>query len=178
MSRELKKALELILKEEPIIVPTDTVYGLVCKHNSKKAIEKIYKLKKRDRRKPLILLGYNWNALKKFIKNSQSLILTPKSCWPGPVTLVLPASKKVPKYLNKGYRTIGIRIPNNKSLRNLLSKCPNKVLASTSANISGKKDVTEIVQKVKLFIKAKRGEMSYKPSQIIEMKNGKIKRLR
>lgn len=177
----LKKAQELLLSSEPIIVPTDTVYGLVCRYDSKSAVDKIYKLKKRSRRKPLILLGYNWHALKKFVnikKNPHSAFRILHSKWPGPLTLIVPASKKVPKFLNKGFKTIGIRVPNNKLLLNLLKLCPGRVLASTSANISGRKNVNEIAKKVKLFIKAKKGEMSFKPSQIIKITKGKIKVLR
>lgn len=177
----LKKALRLIFQNEPIIVPTDTVYGLVCRYDSKSAVEKIYKLKKRSRRKPLILLGYNWRTLKRFVivdKIRNSKLETLKSSWPGPLTIVLPVSRCVPKFLNKGFKTIGIRVPNNKDLLDLLKRCPKKVLASTSANISGSKDVKSVAKKVKLFIRAKKGEMLNKPSQIIEINKNKFKILR
>lgn len=184
MAAVLKKALSLILRNEPIIVPTDTVYGLVCRYDSKSAIEKIYKLKKRNRKKPLILLGYNWKVLKKFVcvetlraTSLQRFI----NKWPGPLTLILPASKHIPKFLNKGFKTTGIRVPNNKFLLKLLQHCSEKVLASTSANISGKNDKKpqkELIKKVRLFIKAKKGEMSYKSSRIVEIKESKTKILR
>ena len=182
MAGKINKALNLILKGEPIIVPTDTVYGLVCRYDSKSAVEKIYKLKKRSRKKPLILLGYNWKALKRFVDlksigGVRALHATPLQ-WPGPLTIVLPASKHVPKFLNKDFKTIGIRVPNNKFLLRLLKHCPGQVLASTSANVSGKKDVNEIVKKVKLFVKAKKGEMTGKPSGVVEVNREKIKILR
>jgi len=180
----LQSAIKLIKSNEPIIIPTDTLYGLVCRYDSKSAVEKIYKLKKRDRKKPLILFGYNWKALKKFVntetchgKSLQQLIKQ----WPGALTIILPASKKVPQFLNKGFKTIGIRVPNNKFLLDLLKHCPDKVLASTSANTSGKSDKKpqkELIKKVKLFIKSKRGEMSLKPSKIVEIRKKTIKRLR
>ena len=178
-----RKALGLIKSNEPIIVPTDTVYGLVCRYDSKKAIEKIYKLKKRERKKPLILLGHNWQALKKFVVvNSRDYSLRALlKQWPGPLTLILPASKKVPKSLNKGFKTVGVRVPDNKFLLNLLKHCPEGVLASTSANMSGKSDKNpqkEIVKKIKLFVKAKKGEMSRIPSRIIEPKGSSVKILR
>ena len=184
MAYLIRKSISLILQDEPIIIPTDTVYGLVCRYNSKSAIEKIYKLKKRDRKKPLILIGYNWKALKRFveIKNIPHSTLCTLHCyWPGALTIILPASKHVPKFLNKGFKTIGIRIPNNKFLLKLLKQCPGQVLASTSANFSGKSDKKpqkELIKKVNLFIKARKGEMSLKPSKIVEIKNGKIKILR
>ena len=184
MSSKLKKSLALILRNELIILPTDTVYGLVCKYNSKSAVEKIYKLKKRERKKPLILLGYIWNALKKFVTvdachgmHLQQFIKN----WPGPLTIILPASKHVPKFINEGFKTIGIRVPNNKFLLELLKRCPGKVLASTSANISGKSDRVpqkELINKVRLFIKAGKKEMSMKPSRIIEIAKNGIKALR
>ena len=178
----VKRALKLILSNEPIIFPTDTVYGFVCRYDSRVAVEKIYKLKKRERKKPLILLGYNWKALKKFVKvvnkNKLGKLINK---WPGALTIVLPASKKVPKYLNKGFKTIGIRMPKNRFLLRLLKHCPGRVLASTSANISGKSDrkpQRELLMKVKLFVKAKKGEMSFKPSKVIEIKKNKINILR
>lgn len=182
MEGKLKKTITLIESNEPIIIPTDTVYGLVCRYDSKKAVEKIYKLKKRTRKKPLILLGCNWQALKRFVSvvNKKELNKLIKK-WPGAMTLVLPASKHVPKYLNKGFKTIGIRVPNNKFLLKLLEQCPEQVLASTSANISGESDKTpqkELQKKVKLFIKAKKREMSFKPSKIIAVKATGIEILR
>ena len=178
MTNAFLKALNLIQSNEPIIVPTDTVYGLVCRYDSKIATEKIYKIKKRSRKKPLILLGYDWKALKKFVRVGAGHGAPLRKQWPGPLTLILPVSKHVPKYLNKGFQTIGIRVPDNKFLLKLLKQCPGQVLASTSANISGKKDVKEIAKKVKLFVKAKKGEMSYKPSKVIEIKKEGIKLLR
>ena len=181
MQRSISKLLELIKNHELVIIPTDTVYGLVCCYDSKSAVEKIYKLKKRSRKKPLILLGCNWQALKKNV-NVGAYCNTPLrkliKQWPGPLTIILPASKNVPKFLNKGFKTIGVRVPNNKFLLRLLKYCPGQVLASTSANISRRKNVKEIAGKVKLFVKAKRGEMSYKPSRIVEIRNDKIKILR
>ncbi|OGI13714.1 MAG: threonylcarbamoyl-AMP synthase [Candidatus Melainabacteria bacterium RIFCSPLOWO2_02_FULL_35_15] len=183
MKNSLKLAIELIKSNKPIIIPTDTVYGLVCRYDSKSAVEKIYKLKKRDRKKPLILLGYNWQALRKFVIGNDynhSLQMWIRQ-WPGPLTLVLSASKKTPEYLNEGFKTIGIRVPNNKFLLTLLKHCPKKVLASTSANISGKSDKKlprELIKKVKLFVKARKGEMSLKPSRVIEIKNNSTKILR
>ena len=173
MQDQIKKALKLIQDEEPIIVPTDTVYGLVCRYDSKKAVQKIYKLKKRSRKKPLILLGYNWQALKKFvslksISYSTSHIL--QSYWPGPLTVILPASNKAPRFLNRGFKTIGIRVPNNKFLLKLLKKSPGQVLASTSANISGKPSKSpqkKLLRNIKFFLRAKKNEMSTLPSKII-----------
>ncbi len=179
-----KKAFNLILNNEPIIVPTDTVYGLVCRYDSKSAVSKIYKLKKRERKKPLILLGYSWNVLKKFVTVESLHARTLRQLikqWPGPLTIIFPASKAVPSFLNKGYKTVGIRVPGNKFLLKLLSQCPEKVLASTSANISGKSDKKpqkELIKNVKLFIKAKKKEMSLKPSKIVEVRKDKIKILR
>ena len=182
MNKIIKQALRLITNGEPIVVPTDTVYGLVCCYDSKSAVEKIYKLKKRSRRKPLILLGYNWQSLKKFVDlklvgGVRALHATPLR-WTGPLTLVLPVSKRVPKFLNKGFKTIGVRVPNNNFLLNLLKRCPLQVLASTSANISGETDVEPILKKVKLFIKARKGEMSNKPSRVVEITKRGIRILR
>lgn len=188
MNKNIQAAVKLILENNPIIIPTDTVYGLVCRYDSREAVGRVYKLKKRDRNKPLILLGYNWKVLKRFVNLSK---LTLKSLnkledfiqkkWPGPFTIVLPASQNVPRYLNEGFKTIGLRVPDNRFLLQILKQCPDKVLASTSANISGECDLypqKEVVKKVKLFIRDKKSEMLLKPSSIIEFNNREIKVLR
>lgn len=138
--KEITKARDILNKPDGIIAfPTDTVWGIGCNINNEKAIKKIYSAKNRPKNKPLILLGSKIEYLIPYVDQ------IPDNAWhiinkylPGAVTLVLPKSKLVSSILTLGFDTIGIRIPDNPPLLDLLEQAvKNHVLATTSANISG-----------------------------------------
>lgn len=128
------------LKQEDGVVafPTDTVWGLGCLPNNKSAIDRIYHLKGRDENKPLILLGTHWQDFAPFINTSGiSDHLRQNVCVDGQVTVVFPATSRVPESIHRGLNTIGCRVPDCAPLHELLQQIPGHVLATTSANPSG-----------------------------------------
>lgn len=118
------------------VIPTDTLYGFAVSFNSKEAIEKVYKIKNRDSRKPLILfvtdvkeldnLGLKANEESKTIINAN---------WPGGLTAILQKPSKG-ELSGFPFPTIGVRAPNHKELLEILDYLPVKLL-TTSANRSG-----------------------------------------
>ena len=116
---------------------TDTVWGLGCLPNNKKAIEKIYEIKGRDKSKPLILMSNKEENLFPYVKDipqtAKDLI---EKHFPGALTLVLEKSDKTPFEITSNKNTVGIRIPNNEVFQNLCSIIDGHVLATTSANLS------------------------------------------
>ncbi len=135
---KIKNSLE---KQDGIIAfPTDTVWGIGCLIQNEHAVRRIYLLKNRPQNKPLILLGSKIDYLVPYVKE------IPEKAWaiideflPGAVTLVLEKSDKTPDYITSGFHTVGIRIPDYQPFVELLKKCTEEhVLATTSANISGK----------------------------------------
>lgn len=133
------KKIKKILKNDGVIAfPTDTVWGIGCLPENKRAVEKIYALKSREAGKPLILLGKNIESLlpyvEKFHENAEKII---KKYFPGAVTLVVKKSSKTPDYMTSGFETVGIRIPDCPIFIDMLeNSTENGVLATTSANIS------------------------------------------
>jgi L-threonylcarbamoyladenylate synthase len=138
----LKKAVEAIKEGKIIVCPTDTVYGLICDAADKKAIERLYQIKKRPRNKPIPIFVRDIKMAKKLVKINPNQEKFLKKVWPGPVTAILPAKKK------KG--TLGIRVPNHKFVLNLF-KHLGRPLAETSANISGQPASTKIKEVLKQF---------------------------
>jgi len=131
--------LNNILKNGGVIgFVTDTVWGIGCLPNSKKGVEKIYKIKHRDANKPLILMSNDKKNLFKYVKKvpdkAQELI---KKFFPGALTVVLEKSELTGDFITSGKNTVGIRVPDNKTFSKLCSLIDEKVLATTSANISG-----------------------------------------
>ena len=129
-----------ILNDDGVIAfVTDTVWGIGCLPNSEKAVKKIYDIKKREAKKPLILMSDDIYPLFDYIKQpiekqAQRLI---KEHFPGALTLVVEKSENTPDYITSGMNTVGIRVPNNDTFANICKHIDGRVLATTSANVSG-----------------------------------------
>jgi L-threonylcarbamoyladenylate synthase len=138
------KIVAKVLKREGIIAyPTDTFYGLGASCFSGKAIQRIYHLKKREPSKPISIIISRINMVGEIAKDIPSLFWEMTGeFWPGPLTLVLKASSKLPKSLLGPGDSIGIRQPALSWIRELLEKTGFPITA-TSANISGEKDIAD-----------------------------------
>ena len=145
---KLQTVIKLLKKGKIIIFPTDTVYGIIADSQNKKAIEKIFKIKKRLKVKPLPVFVKDLKSAKKIAKIDKSQEKFIKSKWPGKFTFVF--KRKPAKIYGIGKKTIGIRIPNYRILNKLLEKF-KKPLIQTSANISGKGALTNIKKVLKEF---------------------------
>jgi len=129
----VKLAAESLRHDGNIIaVPTETVYG-VASNLSKKSIEKLYEVKRRDFSKPIALCLDNVNDISKFGKLTVPETQLSKLL-PGPVTVVLERTENVPKELNPTTNLIGIRIPDFPFLQKIVHSFGP--IALTSANIS------------------------------------------
>lgn len=124
-----------------VAFPTDTVWGLGCLPYDEKGVEKIYNFKERESNKPLILLGANFDVLKPYIDADVDIVEKIIDAYmPGALTLVVKKSKITPNNITSGFDTIGIRIPKHPVFIEYLEMVvPNKVLATTSANLSDEK---------------------------------------
>ena len=132
--------LNEILKNDGVIAfVTDTVWGIGCLPTSEKAIQRIYEIKKREAKKPLILMSDEIYPLFDYVKQpiekkAQRLI---KDHFPGALTLVVEKSENTPDYITSNMNTVGIRVPNNETFANICRNIVGRVLATTSANLSG-----------------------------------------
>ena len=129
-----------ILKNDGVIAfVTDTVWGLGCLPSSEKAVKRIYEIKNRESKKPLILMSHDTYPLLDYVKNpieKEGQILIKKH-FPGALTVVLEKSENTPDYLTSGMPTVGIRVPDNETFAEICRNIEGGVLATTSANISG-----------------------------------------
>ena len=139
MIKDIEKIKNILNNGGVIAYVTDTVWGLGCLPNNEKAVQKIYSIKHREAKKPLILMSnevYNLFEYVKqpIIKEAQILI---KKHFPGALTLVLEKSEKTPDYITSSMPTVGIRVPDNAVFAEICKNIEGHVLATTSANISG-----------------------------------------
>ncbi len=126
----IKKAVDIIKKGGLVAFPTETVYGLAADYLNKKAIERLYDIKKRPKNKPFTIHIAGIDALSRLSCRicpfSKELI---ERFWPGPLTFILNSTKNSEK--------VGVRMPNNKVALEFILACDTPVVAP-SANISGK----------------------------------------
>ena len=128
---------------EVIVMPTDTVYGLVALAEDESAVKKIFKIKNRPKTMPLIIFVQSLEEAKKIAEFNELDIILAKNFWPGPLTLILNKKKKKIFNGDKRLSKIGIRIPRNKAMLSLLNNI-KKPLATTSANLHKEKNERSI----------------------------------
>lgn len=134
--------------------PTETVYGIGCDAYNSTAIEKIYKLKGRNYSLPLIVLVDDKSTVQELTTDiPETAEVLMNEFWPGPLTMIFKASSSVPKILNAGKGTIGLRISSDPVCKHILEnfKMP---LVSTSANPTGSAPATS-AEKLKDYFGSK-----------------------
>jgi len=130
--REIEKVVAVLKKGGLIIYPTDTVYGIGCDITNTKAMEKVAKIKGVKLNKAnFSFICYNLSNLSDFVKqiNTPTYKLL-KRALPGPYTFVLPSNNNLPKAF-KHKKTIGIRIPDNTIIRELVKELGNPIVSTS-----------------------------------------------
>ena len=164
------------------VIPTDTIYGLVGSAFDRSAVERIYRVRKRNLKKPMIILIGKISDLKLFginVKAETAKIL--KKFWPGPVSIILPCQNRKFDYLHRGTKSLAFRLPAKTDLVKLLQK--TGPLVAPSANIEGEMSAENIPEAQKYFgdnidFYVDQGELIGKPSELIKIENNKIVILR
>lgn len=176
---EIKKILE---KGGVGIIPTDTVYGLCANALNRDAIKRIYKIKKRDLDKPLVLFVKDKKEIENYCIVDDIGRKIIERFIPGAITLVLKKKDPLFSISLKNFDTIGVRIPNNKFIIDLLNSL-DFPLATTSANISGEKTPKNLDGLKKIFMGVvdfivDGGELGDVPSTVLEIFDGEIRVIR
>lgn len=166
-----------------VIMPTDTIYGIIGDATNEDVINKVYKVKERPHDKPLLILVSNLSMLHELVteipKETEKII---NKFWPGPLTILFKKSSKVSDALTANSDLVAIRMPNDKRLLNIMNHL-NRPLISTSANISSHNAITnpnqlEEKMKEKIDLIVDEGTVNNEASTLITIVNGKIEILR
>ena len=192
---------EKIIKKEGVgVFPTDTLYGVVGSAFSRKAVARIYKLRKRNPKKPLIILIHALADIDLFgitpdLKDKKIL----RTLWPGKVSVIVPCKpsnttltgsaktagvkvdilgkRKKFAYLHRGTDALAFRVPASSALRRLLKK--TGPLVAPSANLEGEPPAKTVAEAEKYFgdtvdFYVDRGRLTSQPSTLITLENGRI----
>lgn len=175
-----KEVVDLLQNGAVGIIPTDTLYGLVCTLSSQSAVERIYDIKQRDHNKPVGTILVADSSQLDDIVNPRDL-LAAHVYWPGPVSVVLEVGNRF-SYAHRGKKGLPFRVPNQENLQNLLSQ--TGPLATTSANLAGELPATTAQEAMGIFREnvdfyVDGGDLSSnKASKIIEIKHGTVQIIR
>lgn len=148
---EIKKIATIIKNGGLVLFPTETVYGIGTNGLNEKAVQKLYEIKKRDKRNPINLLVSNMAMIEKITQDISPLeYKLMEAFFPGPFTIILKRKKIVPNIVTANSEFVGIRMPNHIIAKKLveLSGVP---IAAPSANISGKLSGTNLTDVIDEF---------------------------
>ena len=130
--RLIRKVVACLEAGGIIVYPTDTYYGLGCDIMNKKAIEKIYRLKQRDQKKPFSFICSDLKDISEYAKVSNYAYKTMRRLLPGPYTFVLEGSKLVPKIMLTLRKTAGIRVPDHPICLSLVKELGHPIISTTA----------------------------------------------
>ncbi|MEA2007293.1 MAG: L-threonylcarbamoyladenylate synthase [Patescibacteria group bacterium] len=167
------------------VLPTDTIYGIHCLALDKKAVERVYEVRKRDKNKPCIILISNVKQIEKFgiglFEKTESFF---QKIWPGKVSIILPISRKHQKefeFLHRGVRSLGFRMPALSGIRKIIEQ--TGPLISTSANFQGTSPAKNVKEAKEYFgdkadFYLDGGALDATPSSLAKIEHGKLEVLR
>jgi len=136
-TRLICRVVEHLKKGGIIAYPTDTYYGIGCDIMNKKAIEKIYQLKQRNKSKPFSFICSGLKNISHYAKVSNYAYNNMKRLLPGPYTFILEGSKLVPKIMLTKRKTAGIRVPDNAICLALVEELGNPIITTSATEPDG-----------------------------------------
>ncbi len=140
---ETDKLAEILKNDGVISVPTDTIYGICSRMNSKKAYDNLIKTKNRPLSKLFPIMCADIEQMKSVAEVDMRAEKLINAFMPGPITLILKSKANLPKYVNNGGNTVAIRMATSKALEELIRKTESPVFM-TSANQSGEPPCTNL----------------------------------
>lgn len=130
--RRVQRVVDVLKDGEHIAFPTDSTYGLGCDLYQKPAVDKLYTIKQRDKRRPFSLLCADLSDLAQYANVSNSAYKLIRKLTPGPFTFILNATRLVPKILRTKRQTVGIRVPDNPICNALIRQLGSPIISTTA----------------------------------------------
>ncbi len=131
--RKIRRAADVLRQGGVIAYPTDTVYGICCRAHDKKAIERVYRMKRMKRTQPLALMCPDLSEIARYAIVDNMTYRTLKRAFPGPYCFVLNATREVPRMLQSKQKTVGIRVPASPVVQALLEELDSPLVTTTAS---------------------------------------------
>lgn len=186
LQREVDEAVRILRAGGVILYPTDTVWGLGCDATNAEAVERIYRLKRSQNKKSMLVLCASAEMTVRYVDKAPAIAFEVMELATTPLTAILPGASGLAENLIPEEGTLGVRIPDHEFCRRMLRGL-GKPVVSTSANLSGEPtpaalaDVArEIVDGVDFVVNPRfEGKPTRKASSIIAFgEGGEVKIIR
>lgn len=180
--RTVERAVKVLEDGGLIAYPTDTYYGVGCDLNSKKAIDRLYGVKNRDRKKPLAILCPDLSDVARYAKVSNFAYRIMRQLTPGPFTFVLEATKLVPDMMQSKQKQVGIRVPQAPLMLAIAAKLGRPIVTTSATDMDGRvltdaKEIKdELGQRLDLILDG--GAQPDEPSTVVSLIDDQIEVLR
>lgn len=179
MQEDIKKALEILKNGGVILYPTDTVWGMGCDATNPEAVARIYRIKKREDSKSMLIIIDHTGRLGSYVKEVPDIAWELIDAAVSPITIIYPGAKNLAKNLIADDGSIGLRITDDEFCKELIKRF-GKPLVSTSANISGENTPSifseiseEIIAAVDYVVEWRQDDYTISPpSSIIKLGEG------
>jgi tRNA threonylcarbamoyl adenosine modification protein (Sua5/YciO/YrdC/YwlC family) len=171
--RKLQRAVQVLREGGVIAYPTDTVYALGCDITNKKAIDRIHRMKKMRDDQLLSFVCADLSDIARYGIVQDYAYRIMRKLFPGPYTVLLSATREVPKVLRQNRKTVGIRIPDH-PIALALSRELGQPVASTSASLDGEqlvdpRDMEDRFPEIELIVDSPIESGGLTPSTIIDL---------
>jgi len=130
-ARQVGRVADIIKEGGLVVYPTDTIYGLGCDMMQKKSVERVYQMKGKDRKHPLSFICPDLKNIAKYAVVSNVAYRLMKRILPGAYTIILPASREVPRLLISKAVTVGIRVPDHPVTRMLVENLDAPIITTS-----------------------------------------------
>jgi tRNA threonylcarbamoyl adenosine modification protein (Sua5/YciO/YrdC/YwlC family) len=131
--RKIQRAVEVLRDGGVIAYPTDTVYGIGCDITQKRAVDRVYAIKRMKPDQPLAFICPDLGDLSKYALVDDRTYRLMRRLTPGPYCFILEASREVPRILQMKRKTVGIRVPHNEVALALVRALGNPIVSSTAS---------------------------------------------
>lgn len=130
--RKITRAVEIIEDGGVISYPTDTVYGMGCDLQNKKAIDRLYQIKGLNRKKPLAFICADLSNIARYAIVDNDVYRVLKHFLPGPYCFILNATRDVPRFVQTKQKTVGIRVPDHPVTHALVEELGRPLVSTTA----------------------------------------------
>lgn len=180
--RMVQRAVDVLRSGGLIAYPTDTYYAVGCDLFSKKAIDRLFELKGRDRKKPLAFLCHDLSHVSEYAHVNNFAYRVLRQLTPGAFTFVLRATKVVPDMMATRQREVGIRVPDLELPRALARELGHPIVTTSAADPEGEvltdpRDIRDAIgNRIDLILDG--GIVSNEPSTVLSLLEDRIEILR
>lgn len=182
--RRVQKLVERIRDGALIAYPTDSSYAFGCRIGDKKAIDRIHRIRRTDKKHNFTLVCVDLSEISVYARVDNWAYRLIKSLTPGPYTFILPATRQLPKMLqNPKRRTIGIRVPQHRLVSAMLAELGEPIMSSTlllpgdELPLTDPLDIEERIGSL-IDVVVDCGSTGIEPTSVLDLSGGTVQVLR